>query len=192
MSNENFPPLEDLISEIDRKIDQYPILKGYFETEDGSLAEDQQLSGKRRGNQFIRFSIRKNHFALPLQYALEIMSKPAITPLPNLPGWILGICNVRGEIISVVELAQLLRIERDNFFDRSHLILLQIGNMKVGALVDKIRGIFFDGDPDGPIEKKALSDAAFSKFSDNTFLSGKDKIHLLEVTKLLPVLKTMQ
>lgn len=192
MLKKDFPPLEELISEINRRIDDYPDPKASVADEYGSVVQDRQELGKRRGNQFIRFSIRKNHFALPLEYALEIMSKPVITPLPNLPGWILGICNVRGEIVSVVKLSQLLQIDRDNFSEESHLILLQIGNIKTGILVDKIRGIFFDKDPNIATEKNRLSDRAFSKFVENTFVRSQSEIHLLEASKLLPVLKAMQ
>lgn len=189
MSNQKFPPLEDLISEINHKIEKYPASNAVDEY--GSNTKDTHRYGKRRGNQYIRFSIQKKHFALPLEYTLEITSKPAVTLLPNLPGWILGICNVRGEIVSVVDLARLLRIEQSNFFYGSHLMLIQIGNMKTGLLVDKIRGIFFDSDPALQIEKKTLSDVSFSEFAINTFVSSQCQIHLLEVAKLLPILKKM-
>ena len=55
-------------------------------------------------DQFILFAIEKSLFALPLSSALEIGRRPDITLLPNLPNWVLGISNVRGEIISFISL----------------------------------------------------------------------------------------
>ncbi len=186
MTNHSFPPLEELIQDINRQIDAYP--DSYSQQEHESVAKDQHPIHKRRGNQFIRFTVSQTQFALPLKYALEILPKPSVTPLPNLPGWILGICNVRGEIVSVVELCLLLGLKRMAVTNGSYLILLQIGQLKVGLIVDKIGGIFFDEDPDNAIESKHLSDKTFAQFAKSTFVADNYDVHLLEISKLVPAL----
>jgi chemotaxis signal transduction protein len=186
MSNQTFPPLDELIKEIDLKIDAFP--DSYSLDEYESITESQRETSKRRGKQFLRFSINNVQFALPLKYALEILATPAVTPLPNLPGWILGISNVRGKIVSVVELIQLLNVKRTEFLPGSHLILLQIGQLQIGCLVDKIGGIFFDEDPEHVIKKKELTDKNFARFSQSTFIFSNYDVHLLEVARLLPAL----
>lgn len=186
MSEQTFPPLDELIKEIDLKIDAFP--DSYSLEEYESIAKDQYEVSKRRGKQFLRFSINNVQFALPLKYVLEILSTSAVTPLPNLPGWILGICNVRGKIVSVVELIQLLRIKRTQFSLGSHLVLLKIGQLEIGCLVDKIGGIFFDEDPEHVIGKKDLTAKSFAQFSHSTFIFSNYDVHLLEVARLLPAL----
>ena len=190
MTKQNFPSLDELISEINRKIDQYP--ESLSKNQHGQAADDNRLAHKRRGNQFIRFSLNQAQFALPLEYALEIMPKPDITPLPNLPGWIPGICNVRGEIVSVVALTRLLKIKQRHNLLGSQLIVFRADRLKTGLLVDKIGGIFFDGDPGHKVEEKALSDATLAQFAKSTFVSSQYEIHLLDVAKLLPELVSLQ
>lgn len=190
MTEQNFPPLDELISEINRKIDLYP--ESFSQNQHGQAVEDHHPAHKRRGNQFIRFSLNQAQFALPLEYTLEIMPKPDITPLPNLPGWIPGICNVRGEIVSVIELTRLLQIKRRHNLLGSQLIIFRADRLKTGLLVDKIGGIFFDGDPGHNVEEKALSDTTLAKFAKSTFVSSEYEIHLLDVAKLLPELVSLQ
>lgn len=185
----DFPPLGELIGEINRQIEEYP--ERYSLDEYKFVMERRRQTHKRRGNQFIRFEANHKQFALPLKLALEIMPAPEITPLPNLPEWLMGICNVRGEIVSVVQLAQLLRMESVSAGLNSYLILLQIGQIKTGLLVDKIGGIFFDGDPDQKYKKTASQDKRLSQFGNRAFLSDQYEIHLLEAAKLLPVLTAM-
>ncbi len=189
MTSHSFPSLEELIQDINRQIDIYP--DSYSLDEYESVVKDQRQIHKRRGNQFIRFTVCKTQFALPLKYALEILPKPNITPLPNLPSWILGICNVRGEIVSVVELCQLLGMKQKTMEKGPYLVLLQIGQLKVGLIVDKIGGIFFDEDPDHIIESKNLSDKAFAQFARNTFVADDYDVHLLEISKLVPALTAL-
>ncbi|MGD9211053.1 MAG: chemotaxis protein CheW [Desulfobacteraceae bacterium] len=188
MEAQEFPPLEELVAEIDQLTEKYP--DSYSLNEYESVMASQRRANKRRGNQFIRFSIHETQLALPLKYALEIIAIPDITPLPNLPNWILGICNVRGEIVAIVDIAQLLQIQRRKYGGPSNIILLQIGQMKLAFWVDRIGGIFFDGDPETKVEEKKLADAALSQFARCTYISNQQEVHLLEVNKLLPALKT--
>ena len=65
-----------------------------------------KLDGKHTPlqNQYILLTLEKIFFALPLSGALEIGRSPDITVLPNLPNWVLGISNIRGEIVSFINL----------------------------------------------------------------------------------------
>ncbi len=81
--------------------------------------------------------------ALPLSSALEIIGhQPDITPLPNLPDWILGISNIRGEIISVIDLKAFFGLSRKQSETSKRVIIVHNQDMKAGIIVDKIMGIF--------------------------------------------------
>lgn len=190
MKNSDFPPLGELVQTINHLAEEYP--DAYSLTEYESVMANQDQIHKRRGNRFIRFTIHQTQLALPLKYALEIISAPDITPLPNLPGWILGICNVRGEIVTVVDLAQLLQLNARHYNELSQIILLEIGAVRLAFLVEKIGGIFFDEDPGNKVEEKALADEVLSRFARCTYIFNQQEVHLLEVTKLLPVLNAIK
>ncbi|MFW5637374.1 MAG: chemotaxis protein CheW, partial [Thermodesulfobacteriota bacterium] len=66
--------------------------------------KDGMASAHRDEVQLIKFMMDDLLLAVPLPKALEIGRQPVITPLPNLPGWVLGVSNIRGEIISMVDL----------------------------------------------------------------------------------------
>jgi purine-binding chemotaxis protein CheW len=54
--------------------------------------------------QHVIFTLDNTAYSLPLSHITEIGRPLPITPLPNVPAWALGVSNLRGDIISVVDL----------------------------------------------------------------------------------------
>jgi chemotaxis signal transduction protein len=186
-AQKSYPSLDTLMRRIDAQIQgrPHPYATDGFEGFLGS-----QLGRfKRRGRQYLRFFLQKTQFALPMQQTVEITLRTDITPLPNLPSWLLGICNVRGEIISVVDLGQVLGLAHPGRSLGAHLILIRDGGMVVGMLADKIAGTIFDEDPHHQIEKQAPEEDAWAQFVDAVFVDGQDRIHLLAVPQLMAAIK---
>lgn len=49
------------------------------------------------------FEVDGNHLAIPVALVREVNPKTAITPVPTGPGWVLGLMQLRGEILTVVD-----------------------------------------------------------------------------------------
>lgn len=56
------------------------------------------------GKKHVIFFLDEEMFAVPAEYVAEVDRLLAVTPLPNVPHWLLGIANLRGDIVSVVDL----------------------------------------------------------------------------------------
>jgi purine-binding chemotaxis protein CheW len=53
---------------------------------------------------FVVFYLDEETFAVPSKYVAEVDRAFAVTPVPNVPDWFLGISNLRGDLVSVVDL----------------------------------------------------------------------------------------
>lgn len=187
MAADGLPALGDLISRIDRQIEKmpHPYAADGFEAFLGS-----QLGVfKKRGKQFIRFELGDAEFALPLENALEISYTPDITPLPNLPQWVLGICNVRGDIVSVVDLKQILQLKSVAAAAAANMIIVHDQDLTTAIMADKIMGMFFDGDQDRKIKKGSNREETFSRFVQSTFIFTQRRVHLLDPKTLMPAIR---
>ncbi len=71
---------------------------------------------------------------------LEIQQLPPVTYLPNLPAWIPGVCNLRGNIVSIVDIKQLLGFEVTALGPRTRLVVVRTDNqdLTAGLIVDEI------------------------------------------------------
>ncbi len=80
------------------------------------------------------------HLAIAEEDLSEAGPLPPITPLPNLPYWIEGIVNIRGEIISVIDLPGFLTLDGRGRCAGQRLVVLLHNTRKIGMRLDRIAG----------------------------------------------------
>ncbi|MGD9007073.1 MAG: chemotaxis protein CheW [Desulfobacteraceae bacterium] len=177
------PALETLIDVIDRQVDlvPHPYATDGFAVSAGK--DDEKQKKKRR--QYLRFYLNETTFALPLKNALQIDYLPEITPLPNLPRWLQGVCNLHGQIYSVVELKQVLRLAQENAMPVRKLVLMKSKDIQTAVLVDRISGTL---NVDVHKLKKEVSMSlhpSCARFIRSVVDTGTRTIHLLDVDELV-------
>ncbi len=172
--------LEDVVSAIEKELD---------EAGGGKYApKDFVVSGYAR-NQHIKFTLSDVVMAIPLSDVHEIGRHPRITQLPNLPPWVLGVSNIRGEIISMVDIKAFFHMPSSGARRNSRFIILHNPDMKVGIIVEKIMGIF---SPDSlkTCKEPFYRDREKKDFIWAAYISGvlsgdQELIHILDIHKLL-------
>jgi purine-binding chemotaxis protein CheW len=89
----------------------------------------------------LKFRLAYQEYAIEMQYIREVILTGEITPVPGTPDYISGICIVRGEIISLVDLRVLLSIPERGLTDLNRVIVLTDHTLTFGILADHITGI---------------------------------------------------
>ena len=91
--------------------------------------------------QLVGFRIGDEEFGVDILMVQEIIRLPAITPIPNAPSFILGMINLRGRVIPIIDLRQRLRIKGKNpgEADRTmRILILEMGSHQTGFIVDSV------------------------------------------------------
>lgn len=88
--------------------------------------------------ELVVFSLGKEEYAINISYAKEIIRVPSITKIPNVPSYIEGVFNLRGTVITVIDLKKRFGINNTDLGEDSRLLILDFGEMKVGIIVDDI------------------------------------------------------
>ncbi|MEO8810806.1 MAG: chemotaxis protein CheW [Rhodanobacter sp.] len=70
----------------------------------------------------------------------ELLAVPTLTSVPGTQPWLLGVANVRGNLVPVVDIARFLFGERTQQSDRSRLLVVRQGSGSVALLVDEVLG----------------------------------------------------
>jgi purine-binding chemotaxis protein CheW len=91
---------------------------------------------------YVVFRLGDEDFGFPLAAVQEIARPVPITPVPNTPDWLVGVGNVRGDVVSMVDLRQFLGMTR-NAAEAERLLVVQskTDDLVVGLLVDNVRGL---------------------------------------------------
>lgn len=99
--------------------------------------------------EFLAFDLTSETYAVPIATVREIVKVPAVTSVPRVPPHVLGVMNVRGEMLPVYDLKPRLRLaERSprvtgpqDLPRESRVVLLKDPSGDAGILVDRVRGV---------------------------------------------------
>ncbi len=92
-------------------------------------------------HRFLEFSLGTEDYAIPLLSVREVISVPETTPIPKAPPHFLGIMNLRGQVISVVDLRTKLKIKAKEENQEESVIIVDINGMNLGIVVDSINKV---------------------------------------------------
>jgi purine-binding chemotaxis protein CheW len=91
--------------------------------------------------EIISFSLASESYALEARYVWEIMPVPQITPVPRTPEFLLGLINLRGEILAVFDLSRLLGLDSQGTKGTSRLFVLGEAHPQFGFVADAVEQI---------------------------------------------------
>ncbi len=93
--------------------------------------------------QHVLFALAGAEYAAPLAYVIEIGRPPDATPVPHVPDWVLGVANLRGDVISLVDLRRFLGLEPAERQPASRILVAQARSedLTTALVVDRVTGI---------------------------------------------------
>lgn len=151
------PPgsLEQLIAGIDQSLTRHDALP----TTVTPLAPAPGSAPSTQGK-YIVFSLADSQYAVPLNQVIEVGETQPITPVPNVPDWVLGIINLRGDIISVVDCGAFLQVHNRGVVEMSSFCVVrnQKRDLITSLLVDRIEGMLNLAGDVTPLPTEQLTD----------------------------------
>jgi purine-binding chemotaxis protein CheW len=89
--------------------------------------------------QIVIFRLGDEEYAVPILQIQEIVRLPEkITFVPNVPNFIKGVMNLRGEILPIVDLHERFNIKKLQEKEKVRIIVTRIENQLVGIIVDEV------------------------------------------------------
>ncbi|QHQ63357.1 chemotaxis protein CheW [Anaerocolumna sedimenticola] len=100
------------------------------------MEEEDTQKGK-----FLTFSMESKMYGIDVRYVTEIIGIQPITEVPELPGYIKGIINLRGKIIPVMDVRLRFKMPFKEYNDRTCIIVIDIDGTCIGLIVDSVTEI---------------------------------------------------
>ncbi len=121
----------------------------------------------------VAFVLGGREFALGLEYVREVRPFSGVTPLPAVPRFVMGIAAIRGEVISVVDVSELLGVTQPPLTADAGLIVLQDKGsaMTFALVVNGILGVV-KIDPEELLTLSASYDYKESRIVQGVTASG--------------------
>ena len=133
------------------------------------LPEESDVPGHWRG---VGFGIGGRRLVSAFDEVVEIMRMPQITHVPGTQPWMLGVANVRGTLLPVVDLRQFLEGERTVIHEGQRVLVVRQTGGNVAVLIDQLFGqrSFNDSQKIGPDGRRA--DTRYGHFIKQVYRVG--------------------
>ena len=113
--------------------------------------------------EIIAFRLHAQEFCVRTTSIREIRGWAPVTPIPHSPYEVIGVMNLRGTVIPIVDLAVKLGMNNTEVNERSAIVVADIKGMTVGLLVDRVSDIMtIPSSRLQPVPAAAGSSGAFS------------------------------
>lgn len=89
----------------------------------------------------VEFCLAYEEYGIETSYVREIYPLVDLTPLPGTPSFVLGIANVRGQIVSVIDIKRFFGLPDRGLTNLNQLIIVRNDEIELGILADEVLGV---------------------------------------------------
>ncbi|MBU1566732.1 MAG: chemotaxis protein CheW [Proteobacteria bacterium] len=104
-----------------------------------AVAEEKQTT--EQTIEIVEFLLAREHYGIESSSIREVYPLKDYTPLPGVPSFVLGLMNVRGRIISVVDIKRFFDMPEKGISNLNKVIIINDHKMELGILADEILGV---------------------------------------------------
>lgn len=143
------------------------------------------MTGPEVGSELVSIAVGGQFYAIDIMSVREIRGWTASTPLPHAPEHVLGMINLRGAILPVVDLSARLGLGRSSPTSSSVVVVTQIAERQVGLVVDAVCDIITveEGMLQAPPE---IGSADVREFVQGVMSTDEGIVSVLTLDQVLP------
>jgi len=91
--------------------------------------------------QWLTFTLSNETYGVDVLHVQEVLRCPEISPVPGAPAHVLGMINLRSEVITVNDMRAMLGLPGAEVTDQTRIVLMGLDDQKLGILVDSVAEI---------------------------------------------------
>ncbi len=89
-------------------------------------------------NRWVTYRLADEVYGINVMQVQEVLRMSEIAPVPGAPSCVLGIINLRGNVVTVVDARELFGLSRSDATDQTRIMIVEINKLIVGLLVDSV------------------------------------------------------
>lgn len=96
---------------------------------------------KKKGftsRKYLVFKLNNNSYGVALSDVKEVIGLPVMVPVPQSPNYLLGLINLRGKVISAIDLKTKLNMSKGQEVKRPAMVLIEGDTTVMGCVVDSV------------------------------------------------------
>lgn len=135
-------------------------------------------------NMFLTFELGNEVYGIGITHVTEIVGIQNITEVPDMPSFVKGVVNLRGQVIPVIDVRLRFKMDAREYDERTCIIVVNINDVQLGLVVDTVSEVMtIEEENISPPPK--IASASSAKYIKGMGKVGEDVKILLDGKKLL-------
>ncbi len=150
-----------------------------------SLKEEVKAAQQEESTSFITFTLDSEVYAVPIQTIEEIIGQQEISLLPNVPNFIKGVINLRGELVPIMDLRLKFGLSPKEYTQFTVFLIVRVDERLMGMVVDNVADVLVI-DPSKVQKRPAFSAKISTEFIKGVYKDAQeDMVILVDVPALI-------
>ncbi len=111
--------------------------------EDNSVSKRPNDSENDEVLQWVTYKLANETYGINVMQVQEVLRYTEIAPVPGAPEYVLGIINLRGNVVTVIDTRQRFGLESTETNDNTRIIIIEAEQNVVGILVDSVAEVVY-------------------------------------------------
>ncbi len=93
--------------------------------------------------QYVTFRLADETYGINVMQVQEVLRYTEIAPVPGAPSYVLGIINLRGNVVTVIDTRQRFGLSYADTTDSTRIVIIEVEKQVVGILVDSVSEVVY-------------------------------------------------
>ncbi|MEX0584831.1 MAG: chemotaxis protein CheW [Natronospirillum sp.] len=93
--------------------------------------------------QWVTFRLESETYGINVMQVQEVLRYTEIAPVPGAPGYVLGIINLRGNVVTVIDTRDRFGMSSSEVSDNTRIVIIETDQQVVGIMVDSVAEVVY-------------------------------------------------
>lgn len=108
-----------------------------------SLKNQTAKEGDDQILQWVTFQLEEETYGINVMQVQEVLRYSEIAPVPGAPDYVLGIINLRGNVVTVIDTRTRFGLPTNEVSDNSRVVIIEADQQVIGILVDSVAEVVY-------------------------------------------------
>jgi len=134
--------------------------------------------------QWVTFFLDSEKYGIKVMQVQEVLRMTEIAPVPGAPHYVLGIINLRGNVVTVIDSRKRFGLQQKEPDESTRIVIIEAGDQVIGILVDSVAEVVDLRENDIEMAPNVGTDES-SKYIQGVSSQADELLILVDVNRLL-------
>ena len=108
-----------------------------------AIKNETDVDGNDEVLQWVTFQLEQETYGINVMQVQEVLRYSEIAPVPGAPNYVLGIINLRGNVVTVIDTRLRFGLQTTEVTDNSRIVIIESEQQVIGILVDSVAEVVY-------------------------------------------------